>query len=49
MKEDIFMGFCSKPLPNYLQFNSPLCYPNGAIALSELQFYGYWLCKSNSQ
>lgn len=32
-KDGIFTGFCSKPLPNYLQFNSPLCYLNGAITI----------------
>lgn len=47
-KEDIFMCFCSKPLLNYLQFNSPLCYPNRAIAVSELQLFAHQLCRSNA-
>lgn len=47
-KGDIFMGFCSKPLLNYLQSNSPLCYPKRVIAASELQLFAHQLCRSDS-
>lgn len=42
------MGFSNKPLPNNLQFNSPLCYPDGALAVTEPHLYVYWLYKNSS-